>query len=319
MGESGGLTLSRFPFIAMGSPCEVQLYAQGRFEAESIASMAIADARRLELRYSRYREDSLLSEINRVAASGGRIEVDEETAGLIRYADTCHRESDGLFDITSGILRGAWRFDRGTLPETAVIEDLRVRIGWHKVRWHAPALEFPPGMEIDFGGIVKEYAVDRMASLCWNAGIRHGVINLGGDIRAIGPHPDGMPWRIGIQHPRDKLGVIHTLELSHGGIASSGDYERCMVVDGVRYGHVLNPKTGWPTRHLASVTVLGELCMVAGSASTIAMLRELDGPAWLDELGLPCFWVDAQGRVGGSLAGEVEPDSRKANQGPGPD
>jgi len=84
-------------------------------------------------------------------------------------------------------------------------------------------------------------------------------------------------------------------------VASSGDYERCIEVAGVRYGHVLNPKTGWPVRKLAGVTVVGDFCVVAGSASTIAMLKEERGPAWLESLGLPHLWVDVDGKVGGTL------------------
>lgn len=287
----------------MGTPCEIQLFAENVAEARRISDMAIADVRRLEARYSRYRDDSLLSAINQIAAAGGRIAVDEETTGLLNYAATGYEQSDGLFDITSGILRRAWRFQQGSLPDDALVRGLLERIGWHKLRWDPPVLEFPvPGMELDFGGIVKEYAVDRAAALCRSAGIRHGVINLGGDIKLIGARADGRPWRVGISHPREKGSMIRTLALRDGAVASSGDYERCIVVDGVRYGHVLNPKTGWPVRHLAAVSVVGDLCVVAGSASTIAMLKEKDGPAWLDAMGLPHLWVDVDGNVGGPLA-----------------
>lgn len=292
----------RRSFKAMGSPCDLQIYAPNAAEGRRVATLVIADVERLEALYSRYRSDSFLSEINRVAATGGSITVDDETAGLLNYAATAHRESDGLFDITSGILRRVWRFDQGALPDQERVRVLLQQVGWDKVNWLPPLLEFPlPGMEIDFGGVVKEYAADRVAALCWNAGVRHGFINLGGDIKVIGPHPDGSPWRIGIRHPRNPVGVIQRLSLSGGGMASSGDYERCIVVDGVRYAHVLNPKTGWPVRHLAAVSVVGELCVVAGSASTIAMLKEEQGPAWLEALGLPHFWVDVNGQVGGSL------------------
>jgi thiamine biosynthesis lipoprotein len=296
----------RKAFKAMGSPCEIQIYAASQLEAERIAGTAIADVHRLEARYSRYRNDSYLSKINRVAALGSSISVDEETAGLLNYAATCYRESDGLFDITSGILRRAWRFDRGALPDEAEVHRLLERVGWNKLRWMPPVLEFPlPGMEIDFGGVVKEYAVDRAAVICREAGARQGFVNLGGDIRIIGPHPDGRPWRIGIRHPHRPGVLIQTLSLHAGGLASSGDYERCITVDGVRYGHILNPRTGWPVRHLASVSVVGDLCVVAGSASTIAMLKEDGGPAWLAGLGLPHFWVDVHGSIGGPLAPAV--------------
>ncbi len=293
----------RREFKAMGTPCDIQLFSRDEAKANAAAAAVIQDVQRLESIYSRYRSTSFLSEINRTAAEGGRIDVDEETACLLDYAQTCYEQSDGLFDITSGILRRAWKFDQGKLPEQALIGELLAKVGWHKVVWKKPALTFTvPGMEIDFGGVVKEYAVDRAATLCLNQGIRHGVINLGGDIKVIGPRDDGSPWRVGIRHPRNKDALLDTLLLYEGALASSGDYERCILVDGVRYGHVLNPKTGWPVRFLAAVSVVGDFCVVAGSASTIAMLKEEQGIEWLHELGLPHLWVDVNGKSGGKLA-----------------
>lgn len=287
----------------MGTPCDIQLFAESGEIAKAATDAAIADVQRLEGLYSRYRETSFLSEINRVAAIGGSIEVDEETACLLDYAVTCYEQSDGLFDITSGILRQAWKFHDNKLPEQALIDSLLARVGWHKVRWQRPKLSFSlQGMEIDFGGVVKEYAVDRAATLCYTQGIRHGVINLGGDIKVIGPRADGSPWRVGIRHPRNKDAILDTISLFQGALASSGDYERCLLVKGKRYGHVLNPKTGWPVRHLAAVSVIGDFCVVAGSASTIAMLKETQGKQWLDDLGLPHLWVDVDGKEGGSLS-----------------
>ncbi len=286
----------------MGSPCEVQLFAGRRREAQALARSAMADVAGLEARYSRYRSDSLLAAINRVAAQGGSVSVDAETASLLDYALTCYEQSDGLFDITSGPLREAWRFDSGRLPDGAVIEALLARIGWHFVQWNAPVLTFTrPGMALDFGGIVKEYAVDRAAALCVKEGAQSGYVNLGGDLKIIGPRPDGLPWRIGVKHPRQSNAILQVVELHAGAVASSGDYERCIEVDGQRYGHVLNPRTGWPVQHLAAVTVVGDFCVIAGSASTIAMLKEREGPAWLEAMALPHFWVDVHGTVGGTL------------------
>jgi len=166
-------------------------------------------------------------------------------------------------------------------------------------------------MELDLGGVVKEYAVDRAATLCIQHGVNHGLINLGGDIKLIGPRPDGAPWRVGVADPRKKGVTLDTLSLRTGAVASSGDYERCIEVAGVRYGHVLNPKTGWPVKKLAAVTVVGDFCVVAGSASTIAMLKEEQGPAWLESLGLPHLWVDVDGRVGGTLTKTTNKRRRK--------
>lgn len=297
-------------FRAMGSPCEIQIEPGAAHGAapdaraiDAALAAAIAEVERLEARYSRYRDTSDLAQINRVAARGGTLEVDPETAGLLDYAATCHAESDGLFDITSGILRRAWRFQEGRLPAAEEVEALLGRVGWHRLAWRSPRLEFgTPGLELDFGGIVKEYAADRVAGLLQAAGMRHALVNLGGDIRAAGPRADGSAWQIGIRDPRRAGEVLRRVALSEGALSTSGDYERCIEIDGVRYGHVLDPRTGWPVRFMASASVLAPLCVVAGSASTIALLRAEQGPAWLEALGLPCLWVDVEGRLGGSLA-----------------
>ena len=294
-----------YDFKAMGSPCSIQLYARNSKLGEHAAQVVIDDVVRLEGRFSRYRQDSFLSKINRVAARGGTITVDDETAGLLDYAATCYEQSDGLFDITSGILRRAWDFKSGVIPDPATIQTLLERIGWHKLNWRRPRLTFLlSGMEIDFGGVVKEYAVDRAAALCWEAGIHHGIVNLGGDIKVIGPHDDGSPWRVAVRHPRQPDGILRTILLHSGAMASSGDYERCITLNGVRYGHALNPKTGWPVNYMASVSVIGEFCVVAGSASTIGMLKEEKGADWLDALGLPHLWVNVDGEIGGSLSSD---------------
>lgn len=296
-----------FAFSAMGSPCAIQLYASHKKKAARTAKLAMDDVHRLEAKYSRYRADSFLSEINRIAAQGGHIRVDDETAGLLDYADTCYQQSDGLFDITSGILRRAWNFKSGNIPAPEAIRALLNKIGWHRISWQRPVLQFTAAeMEIDFGGVVKEYAVDRAASLCWDAGMHHGLINLGGDIRVIGPHQDGSPWRVAIRHPRNPDDVLQTLLLHTGALASSGDYERCITLNGIRYGHVLNPKTGWPVHYMAAVSVLGEFCVVAGSASTIGMLKGEAGAEWLNTLGLPHLWVNVSGESGGSLLERTE-------------
>ena len=149
-----------YDFKAMGSPCTIQLYAHSRKAGNHAAQQAINDVCRLERIYSRYREDSFLSEINRVASVGGCINVDDETAELLNYALTCYQESDGVFDITSGILRQAWDFKSGNIPADTTIQQLIEKVGWHKLIWQPPVLTFTvPGMEIDFGGVVKEYAV----------------------------------------------------------------------------------------------------------------------------------------------------------------
>lgn len=289
-------------FHAMGTPCELRLAAADAATAQAAAAQVVADVQRLERRYSRYRSDSDLAAINRVADAGGALDVDTETAALLDCAHTCHAQSDGLFDISSGLLRRAWRWDSGHPPGHDELAALLPRVGWHHVRWQRPRLAFGvAGMELDLGGIVKEHAADRAAALLADAGIVHALVNLGGDVRVLGPQPDGSPWRIGIRHPRRPGELLATVALSQGALASSGDYERGMVVDGVRHGHILDPRSGWPVHGLVAASVAAPLCVVAGSACTIAMLKGRDGPGWLAGMALPCLWMDEQGRAGGPL------------------
>jgi len=291
-------------FKAMGGPCELRLYAADAASATRYAGAAEAEILRLERLYSRYREDSITTRINRSAGSGRGVEMDEETAALLDYAHTAWAQSEGLFDITSGVLRRAWDFKAQRLPAQAEIEALLPLIGWDKLDWQRPRLLLPrAGMELDFGGYVKEYAADRAAQAARSAGARHGFVELAGDIALVGPHPDGKPWQIGVRHPRAPDLPMATIPLAAGAIASSGDYERYFEHDGVRYCHVLNPRTGWPVQGLAAVSVVAEQCLVAGTASTIAMLKGAkDGPAWLEGLGLRYLFMDARGRLSGTLS-----------------
>jgi len=296
------LRLSCFPFSAMGSQCEIRLYASEQASAARVAEIASADVHRLDRKYSSYRRDSFVAEINRAGALGAAIDVDAETATLLDYASTCFEQSEGLFDITSGALREAWDLDRSTLPRPEHVRALLARVGFDKLVWRRPRLAFGvAGMALDFGGVVKEYAADRAAVLCAQAGLRHGLVDLGGDIRIIGAHPDGAPWIVGIRHPRRAGEAMASIELARGAIASSGDYERFMEVDGRRYSHILSPRTGRPARALAAVSVVADECVVAGSATTIAMLMEEEGPAWLAQLGLPHVFMDREMRIGGTL------------------
>jgi thiamine biosynthesis lipoprotein len=147
-------------------------------------------------------------------------------------------------------------------------------------------------MELDFGGFGKEYAVDRAAAVLRAAGIESGLVNLAGDVAILGPQPGGEPWRVGIRHPRRDAALVAKLPVHSGALATSGDYERYIEVDGVRHCHLLDPRTGRSARGFRSVTVHATTCLVAGSASTIAMLLGgKRGLEWLRDLGLAHFCV----------------------------
>jgi thiamine biosynthesis lipoprotein len=294
-------------FRAMGSPCALHLYDEDGIRAEDAAEAAIAEVARLEQKYSRYRDDSIVARINASAGSKAGCRVDAETESLLDYADTAFEQSDGLFDITSGVLREVWDFRSGRLPARGAVESVLERVGWRRVKRSARRIRLAAGMQIDFGGYGKEYAADRAAQLCRDRGVHAGLVDLGGDVRVIGPHPDGSPWVVGIQDPRPGHAALATIPVAAGAVATSGDYQRYMVVEGRRYAHILDPRSGWPVRGLSSVSVVANHCLLAGTASTIAMLKGQEGASWLDALGLPNLRVDAEGRVSGTLSGAAVP------------
>src|SRR3954468_11051399 len=292
------MALHRYRFRAMAAENEVQVHAASADRAAECASRAIAEVARIEAKYSRYRPDSVVARIN-AAAGGEPVEVDEETLQLLRYAATCHEQSGGLFDATSGVLRRAWRFEANAVPGAAELAAVLPLIDGSSVEIDARAVRLTrPGMELDFGGFGKEYAVDRAAWVLAQAGAAAALVNLAGDLAIVGAQPDATPWSVGVRHPRKAETLIASIPVSSGAIATSGDYERFVEVDGVRHCHVLDPRTGRSARGFQSVTVHAPTCLVAGSATTIAMLKGREaGLEWLNALGLPYLCVLADGRV----------------------
>jgi thiamine biosynthesis lipoprotein len=296
-----GANLAEFglSFAAMASRCEVRLLAPDETTARRWGDAAIAEVRRIEAHFSRYRPDSVVSRIN-AAAGGAPVVVDDETAALLDFAATLHAQSEGRFDLTSGVLRQAWDFKARRVPDAAQLAQVVARIGWTRVEWRRPRVRLPEaGMELDFGGIGKEYAADRAAGVLQSLGAWHGFVNLGGDVRAMGPQADGTAWRIGIQHPRGPEDVlIGALELSTGAIATSGDYERYFETEGRRYCHIFDPRTGWPVSHWQSVSVAMAACVAAGACSTVAMLMPVGlALEFLQAQGCAYLAVDAKGEV----------------------
>lgn len=279
-------------FTAMASPCRVLVDGQDEARLRRAVRAAVAEVQRIEAKYSRYRPQSVISRLNAAAGQGPQA-VDEETAGLLNFAAQLWQLSDGLFDITSGVLRRAWDFRQARVPTQAALDALLPLVGWGQVDWspQAARVQLPQaGMELDLGGFGKEYAADRAAAVLQAHGVTHALVNLGGDLYALGPRglPEcaGAPWRVDIQHPRppasDPHATLAQRALHQGGLATSGDYERFFEHQGQRYCHILHPHTGWPVSHWQSITVLAPTTTSAGALCTIAMLKGADAPEWLN-------------------------------------
>ena len=275
-----------FEFTAMSCPCEIRVVGADEQQVHGAAQAGIDEVRRIEQKYSRYRPDSLLSRIN-AAAGHDPVQIDQETHALLQLGGHLHRASEGRFDLTSGVLRRAWDFKRGLLPKQATLDELLPLVGWHRVELEARQVRLPiAGMELDLGGIGKEYAADRAAERCQALGMVGGFVDLGGDIRVIGPRADGTGWRLGIRDPRNMHNLRGQLTLTHGALATSGDYERGFEVKGQRYGHLIDARTGWPVSHWSSVSVAAPSALAAGALATLGMLIGEQAQAMLEAQGV---------------------------------
>tara|TARA_R110002126_G_scaffold75469_28_gene188451 strand:+ start:2345 stop:3244 length:900 start_codon:yes stop_codon:yes gene_type:complete len=291
---SAGKNCAVGQFRAMASPCEILLEAQDITLCRQLTRLASAEAERIEQKYSRYRSNSVLSQLNSNAGSWQT--VDAETAQLLAFADSCYQLSDGLFDISSGILRRAWQFDgSANIASQSQIDGLLPFIGWGKVLRDTNRILLPSGMELDLGGIAKEYAVDKVLQLLSQqfaeGRVPSLVVNFGGDMRCSRPRNDGSLWRIGIENPSLADQAISAVGLSNGALATSGDSRRFLLKDGVRYSHILNPKTGWPiTNAPRSITVAAPNCLLAGMLATTALLQGADADTFLKAQQLQ-YWL----------------------------
>ncbi len=273
-------------YAAMASPCEIHMRCDDAKDAHRLAVLAYQETTRIEAKFSRYRRDNIVHAINH--SNGATVRVDDETSSLLRYAGQCYQVSDGRFDITSGVLRRAWVFDgREARPDPALIQSLLDRVGWNRVEFDGSSIRLMRDMEVDFGGIGKEYAADKVAGLLAASGDIAVMVNLGGDIRTVARGEAQRSWSIGIEDPTGKNVAVGQLELANGAVATSGDARRFCYVDGVRLGHILDPRTGWPVAGAPrSATVIADTCSAAGFLATVAMLHGTDAEKFLDAQGV---------------------------------
>jgi len=276
-------------FQAMASPCEILLSGLEGSIAVTLAEPAAQEAWRVERKFSRYRDDSILAWIHR--NRGTQVSVDAETASLLDFARQCFEISGGLFDITSGVLRRVWRFDGSDrVPEPEDVDILLGLIGFDKVGWQSPRLLLPADMELDFGGFGKEYAVDRAYDILAATCSAPFLVNFGGDLRASGPPTHGS-WQVGIERSEGDGAAALLLYLQQGALATSGDSHRFLLKNGIRYSHILDPRTGWPVVGAPrSVTTVASSCTEAGLLSTLALLQGAGAAGFLEEQGVR-HWI----------------------------
>jgi len=285
--------LFRVVFDAMASPCTLLLELdKARFQdAKNIAMLAAIECWRIEQKFSRYQKNNLFCQLH--SKPGTWIKLDEETTRLLNFADQAWHLSDGLFDISSGILRRIWHFTDNAVPPTqSKVTALLRNIGWQNVQLDPiKGIKLPPDMELDFGGIGKEYAVDRVLQLLNN--LYEDIpllVNFGGDIACNMSRLDKQPWLVGIESPFQEESQA-TISLNKGALATSGDSQRFLLYKGKRYSHLLNPKSGWPIENAPrSITLAAPTCIQAGLIATLALLQGSKARSFVEQTGFT-YWL----------------------------
>lgn len=283
-GDSGEPT-RRTQFI-MGTLVEITVSHSDPQVIQAVTTQAFDEMKRLEQLMSTYLPDSEISQINR-AAGKEAVPVSLEVEEVIREGIFWSRQSGGAFDITVEPLVQLWDFDsenevipgRATLRKTAALVNYKnIEIFDHKVRLARP------GMAINVNGLAKGYAVDRAVSILRGM-VPNGIVNAGGDLFAFGQKSKESPWTIGLQHPRKPQDLLAAFAVKNQAVATSGDYQRYFVKDGVRYHHIFDPATGMPARKMISTTLITTEVMEADAMATAVFVMGPEaGLAWVDSL-----------------------------------
>lgn len=286
----------------MGTEVSVTVVAKSRDDGERAIEAAFDEVRRLDRMMSLYKDDSEITSINMFAGKKP-VRVSPEIIDVVDAANRISELTHGTFDITVGPLIVLWqmRLEEGKVPTQEEIDAVKRRVGYRNIRIDRKRSEIfleRPGMIMDLGGAAKGYAADRAAAVLASHGIKDAVVAVAGDIRVMGRRPNGAPWRIGIQHPRDKDKTIAVLELSDISISTSGDYERFKIIGKKRYHHIIDPRTGRPAEGMESVTVIGGTGAVIDPLTTaLFILGPKDGMDIVKKLGYEAVFVDINGSV----------------------
>ena len=261
----------------MGNTFEITVVANDQEWAYEKIGMAIAEISRIERLLTTFDEYSQTAQINRQAGIGP-VKVDPEVFELIKRSLKISGVTDGAFDITYGSIdKRLWNFDvtMTSLPDAETAREMVRLINYRNVILDEAAgtvMLTEKGMRIGFGGIGKGYAADMAKALLIKEGVQSGIVNASGDLVTWGTQADKKPWTIGIAHPDDARRAFSWLNISDLAIATSGNYEKYVMIDGKKYSHTINPKTGMPVAGIKSVTIISPYAEIADAMATPVMV-----------------------------------------------
>lgn len=285
----------------MGTAVTITVVARSHEEGEAAIEAGMAELRRLDAMMSLYKDDSEITRVN-LAAGKKPVKVSPEMIEVVEHAAEISKLSGGVFDVTIGPLVVLWqmRLKEGKPPTDEEIARVRPLVNYKNIVIDKKASTIflkKPGMIMDFGGM-KGYTADRVASLFKKRGINNAIIAVAGDIWVLGHREDGKPWRIGVQHPREHDKTLAVLDLSDKYISTSGDYERFVIKENKRYHHIIDPRTGKPSKGTISATLIGDTGAIIDPLAKVPfILGPDDGMKIVKKLGAEAIIVDDQGKV----------------------
>ena len=293
--------LYQYSTQAMGTLVSISVWTDEEELAAKAASAAFSEFRRIDALMTSWLETSELSRLNRSA--GTAIEVNEELYSVISIAQNVAKKSRGAFDITVGAFKGLWKFGEdkdGTIPKAKDVAARAKRVNFRRVKLlPTNQIRIEEGTLVTLGGIAKGYGMHRAVKIMHELGLVDFIVQAGGDMYASG-RKGSRSWKLGIRDPRgERSSTFAIAEIQDATFSTSGDYERYVVIDGVRYHHILDPKSGWPARKSRSVTVVTQSGLLADAWSTaLFVMGPKKGMKIVKKTnGMEAVFVDAAGKI----------------------
>ncbi len=287
----------------MGSRFDISVVADDEKEGNASIETAIAEIARIENLISSWSPQSQTSAINRNAGVKP-VKVDRELFDLMERAIAISNITDGAFDISYASMDQIWKFDGSMtqIPSDEAIKKSVEKVGYKNIVLDPENQTIflkHQGMRIGFGAIGKGHSADKAKLLLISKGVKAGIINASGDMNTWGKHPDGKDWTVAITNPMNKDKAFATLPLKQGAVVTSGDYEKFVTLNGIRYSHIINPKTGYPAKGIISVTVFAPSAELADGLATAIMVMGKDiGIDRINQLPhVECIIIDDQGGI----------------------
>jgi FAD:protein FMN transferase len=287
---------------SMYTVVSISVVSRTEDQAKKAINASFAELDRVASLLNFYSEASEISLINRQAGEKPAT-VSKDTLDIIEKAIYVSEVTEGAFDVTVGPLVKLWDLKNEVIPDKTLIEEKRKIVGYKNIvvdRAASTVFIKLKDAKIDLGGIIKGYAVDKVVGVLHQNGITSGVVTVGGEVRSLGKKPDGESWRVGVQNPRQKGPddqVMATIELSDKALSTSGDYIRFFEKDGVRYHHLLDPQTGYPSRQCGSATIVADDNTTTDGFSKLFILGPEKGLAVAKKLGFEALFIDCKGGI----------------------